>query len=186
MEILGLQILYEILTYKKLRSSQIPGPVVERMTSRVNQVKSFEDEGGQNAAMNVIYLNLVMLIMLHCKPLLKLVNLNTFPEIVNRMVRAEEYALYQKLLINFMAVLLDERNNIVDERQKTSIKEKFNILYMDILAVNTLTLIEDIWVGLVHQPLELSNYIEHWLEAVVKEQQVVFPIFPRSAVYLKI
>lgn len=186
MEILGLQILYVLMTYKKLRRTDIPAQIVQSIIFRLNEVKSFDDSAGNSDAMNIIFLNMIILIMLQCKKMVNLINVQTFAEIANRMVRAEEYTHYQKVLINLMAILLDERNSVVDERQKNFIKERFNILYMDILAVNTSTIVDDLWVGLQHQPLELSNFIEHWLDAVPKEQQVVFPIFPRSAVHLKI
>jgi hypothetical protein len=186
LEILGLEILFEILTYKKLRKSDIPAQIVQRMQTRLNEIKSFDDEVGQGTAMNIIFLNLMMLIMLQCRSICSLFNVLSFSELANKMVRAEEYAPYQKVLINLMAIMLDERNTLVDDKMKVAIKEKFNILYMDILAVNTSTIVEDLWVGMQHNPLELSNFMEHWMEGVLRDQQVVFPIFPRFAVQLKI
>lgn len=181
-----MQIIYLVVNFKKIRWTNLPQQALQVISRRLNTIKSYDEEGGFDSARDIIFLNSTMLILLNCRSMLHLINIEQFIELANKMVRAEEDAAYHKTIINLLAILLDERNAIVDDKMRRMIKERFNVLYMDILSVNTDKIQDDLWVGVRHNPLELTNYIEYWIEAVMKEQQIMFPVFPKASVQLKI
>lgn len=185
-EIFALQIIYQVVSFKKIRRTNLPQQVLQVINRRLNSIKSYEEEAGLDSARDIIFLNASVLIMLNCKSMLHLINTDQFVELANKMVRSEEEASYHKPIINLLAILLDERSAVVDDKMRIMIKERFNVLYMDILSVNIDKIQDDLWIGTHHNPLELTNYIEYWIEAVMKDQQVMFPIFPKAAVQLKI
>ena len=170
-EILGLQILFLTLSFKKVKKSAIPPAVMAIIRDRTNSIKSYKDVKTSTSE-DILFLNIVTLLMYTFKYMTSVFDVESIIKTSSKMLKSEEDAVYHKVLINMLAVLMYQ--GVVNEAQKDEMKSSLNVTFMDILSVNCSQLPRELWHGIEHNPLENMYFIEYWKEALLKEQgQVV-------------
>lgn len=170
-EILGLQLFYQILAFKKLKRAQIPTTIMTMIDLRVNQIKTYKDAGVNNTALDVLFLTVASICLYSSKVISSLINPDSFIELTSRLLKQEDESAYHKVIINILAVLLSQ--GMFTEDNRASMKLAMGVTYMDILAVNANKTADMMWRGLVNNPLENINFIEYWREAILKDQHLV-------------
>jgi hypothetical protein len=180
-EILGLQILFLTLAFRKVKKTSIPPVIMNSMRERINSIKVNKE----NPAEDVIFLSLLAMLLYTFRSLTSLVDVDNFLKVATKMLRSEEDIIYHKILVILLAVIMN--HGLVTEPQKDEMKSTLNVTFMDVLSINASELPRELWPGLMHNPLENSNFIEHWKDAISRDHsQVVFPVFPKGSVLLKV
>ena len=183
LEICGLQLLFQVASFRRLSRNNLAPVLQQLFSSRVSQVKQYRDSQA-NPARDVIFLNLACLCLAVSKQLCALVNLEVFAEQAGKVLVADEDLAYHKVVSNLLAVLLMQ--GALSEDQKSAFKLSMGVKYLDMLAVNASRVIDEQWRGLQNMPLDNTSFVEYWKEMVVRDHLPYFPLFPRGAVQLKL
>ena len=174
-EILGLQILYQVLTFRKIKRSSIPPPVLTMISYRINLIKSYTNSIPA-ASENIIFLEISCVLLSVSKVLSSLINLDQFIIASSTILKNEEESIYHKPLVSLLAIILAQK--IASDDQIAALKVSLGVLYMDVLSINEGSIEEDLWIGINQNPLENSNLLETMLN---NPSKTVLPIYSRHS-----
>ena len=167
MEVLGLQILYQVLALKSQLSTQIPELIKAELVNRVRNMVAISQTCATHEE-HVIYLTLINMILLKSKNLLATITFNELVENASKLIK--ENTLYGKPLIGLIAICSSDTD---DEEHRKLLMQTFGEQTNDILEVNVRTLEENTWRGVRSNPLENYNFIEFWMENLLNEPNIV-------------